>query len=230
MPPHISVIIPAHNEEKYIRPTLHSLKNQTYQDFETIIVANGCTDKTEEITRKRENERVKLIILPVANVSRARNYGASKAEGELLLFLDADTQLAPDALQKMNEQFTEGYAIATTTVKPDEETFPFSLIMTLKSLYLKNGLYKSCSGALLCRRADFDAVNGYDSGLNVMEHRKLIMKLIEKGRYRCIDTSVTTSMRRLKDWGLGKAALFWLTQRVKDKAGHLQESEYEKIR
>ncbi len=230
MVPHISIIIPAHNEEDYIRQTLHSIKNQTYQDFEVIVVTNGCTDKTEDLLKKRENERVKNFSLPTANVSRARNHGASKAEGELLLFLDADTQLAQDALQKMNNEFSSEYTVATTTVAPDDATFPFTLAMRFKSFNLKTGLYKGCSGALLCRRTDFDAINGYDSGLVVREHRKLILQLLEKGKYKCIDTSVTTSMRRLKNWGIGKVSYFWLQQWYKDKTGRLLSSEYEKVR
>ncbi len=230
MAPLFSIIIPAHNEEKYIRPTLRSIKDQTYQNFEVIVVANGCTDKTEEIIKKRENEKVLLLTLPVANVSRARNYGAGKAEGELLLFLDADTQLEEDALQKMRDKFTQDYAVATTRVEPDEKKLPFSTVMALKSLNLRSGFYKSCSGALLCRRADFDAADGYNSELNVREHRKLILKLLEKGNYQCINTTATTSMRRWKSWGLAKTTFFWLQQLIKDKTGKLSESAYERVR
>ena len=64
MDPKISVIIPAHNEENYIKKSLHSLKSQTYQNFETIVVCNGCTDNTEELVRKRSNERLKFFSLP----------------------------------------------------------------------------------------------------------------------------------------------------------------------
>ena len=52
MDPKISIIIPAHNEENYIKKTLHSIKQQTYQNYEAIVVSNGCTDKTEEIVNK----------------------------------------------------------------------------------------------------------------------------------------------------------------------------------
>src|SRR3989344_5762370 len=146
----ISVIIPAHDEEKYIRQTLHALKSQTFQNFEVIVVANGCTDKTEEVIKKRADSSLKLLTLSGANVSRARNYGAGKAEGEILVFLDADTQLAEDALQKIKSDFTPDYAIATTKVKPDEQHFPFTLAMMLKSFQLKTGLYKGSSGVLIC--------------------------------------------------------------------------------
>ena len=109
MNPTISVIIPAHNEENYIKKTLHSLKNQTYQNYEAIVVANGCTDNTEQIVNKRVNERLRLLSLPKANVSVARNAGALNAQGSILLFLDADTTLANNALKQIKEQFTENY-------------------------------------------------------------------------------------------------------------------------
>ena len=76
----LSVIIPAHNEENYIRNTLHSLKQQTFQNFETIIVTNGCTDKTEEIVKKRTNEKVKHFNINMANVARNRSNVASLGE------------------------------------------------------------------------------------------------------------------------------------------------------
>src|SRR3989344_7961209 len=104
MVPFFSIVIPAHNEENYIKSTLHSIKNQTFQNFETIIVANGCTDGTEETIKKRTNEKLRLLSLPKANVSVARNAGALNAQGEILLFLDADTQLAENGLQRMKEQ------------------------------------------------------------------------------------------------------------------------------
>ena len=88
MNPLFSIVIPAHNEEKYIKKTLHSIKNQTYQNYEVVVVTNGCTDKTEEIIKRRAGERLKHFSLNASNVSRARNYGASKAMGEILVFLD----------------------------------------------------------------------------------------------------------------------------------------------
>lgn len=230
MTPAISVIIPAHNEENYIRQTLHSIKNQTFQDFEIIVIANGCTDHTEEIIEKRQNEKIKLIKMPTANVSRARNYGASKADGKLLLFLDADTLLDPDALHKINQEFRSHHAVATTRVRADRSKLKYKLAMNFKNFYLQTGLYNGSSAALICRRADFDAVNGYDPEIIVREHRKLILKLKEKGQFTCINTIVTNSMRRFEQWGLTKSSLFWTKQWFKDKFGDLKKSEYEKVR
>ena len=141
MIPAISVIIPAHNEENYINQTLHNLKQQTFQNFETIVVVNGCTDKTEEIVTKRANEQIQLLKMSKANVSRARNHGASKAQGEILVFLDADTILDKDALQKITVDFTELHGVATTKVKPDVPNNKFKLFMNFKNIANKSGVY-----------------------------------------------------------------------------------------
>lgn len=226
----ISVIIPAHNEEKYIKRTLFSLLNQTFQDFEIIVVANGCTDKTEELVRKRGNKRLKLFSLTKANVSLARNFGAKMAKGELLVFLDADTLLNNDALQKINTTFRdEEIGVATSKVLPDSDEWKFRLAMMVKNGYNSTGIYKGCSGVLCCRADDFEDVKGYDE-LKVREHRKLILKLSAIGKYKCVDTYAITSMRRLKDWGLSGSTLFWAKQLVKDKWGDLKGSDYETVR
>ena len=166
----------------------------------------------------------------MANVSRARNYGASKAEGEILLFLDADTTLEPSTIHSIRHNFNDGHSVGTTKSKADEDLLKFKLMMGFKNFYNSTGLYKGCSGALICRRKAFDAVDGYDPTLAVKEHRKLLTKLIKHGNYTCVPTHVTTSMRRFKQWGVLKATLFWVGQWMKDKVGDLQDSTYEKIR
>lgn len=230
MPPKISIIIPAHNEENYLRPTLFSIKNQTFQDYETILVANGCTDGTERIAIKRADDKLKLFSLPQANVSLARNKGAEMAQGEILLFLDADTLLDPETLQKINQQFNESCAIATTKVKPDEDKLKYRFLMAAKNFYNLTGIYTASSGALACRKKDFQSVGGYDPELNVMEHRDLIRKLMPFGNKTCIRTYTTTSMRRFRQWSIPKTAVFWVKQWINSSFGGLKKSDYEKIR
>ena len=226
--PYISVIIPAHNEEKYIVETLDSLKKQEYPDFETIVVTNGCTDQTEDLIK--EQSSLIHLSLPVANVSRARNHGASKAKGSLLLFLDADTRLEKDALRKVATSFKNGVVVGTTKALADEKKLRYFLAMKLKNFYTKTKLYKGSSGVLICQRNIFDQVNGYDADLHVKEHRKLIEKMCKHGSYTCVNTYATTSMRRFKEWGLVRVTLFWVKQWVYDKVGDIRKSEYERVR
>src|SRR3989344_8803098 len=107
--PAISVIIPAFNEEKYLPTTLAALQKQTFSDYETIVVANGCTDDTEKILKNSKHHQLRHLSLPQANVSVARNAGALNAQGNILVFLDADTQLAHDSLQTIKDEFTANY-------------------------------------------------------------------------------------------------------------------------
>ena len=231
MDPKISIIIPAHNEENYIKKTLHSIKQQTYQNYEAIVVSNGCTDSTEEIVNKRTNDKLKHFSVTEANVSKARNFGAKFAYGENLLFLDADTTLEEDSLQKIKDNFTEKHVVATTKVQPEEKKFKFKFAMGFKNLYHSTNLYHGCSGALICRKDDFNAVKGYPE-IIVKEHRKLIINLKRhtNKNFKCLDTNVTTSMRRFKQWGLTKATTFWIKEWAKNYFSDLKDSDYEKIR
>ncbi len=250
----ISIIIPAYNEENYIRKTLHSLQLQTFQDFEIVVVANGCTDGTEEVVRTRVHQggKVRLHSLPRAQVSVARNYGAQEARGEVLVFLDADTQLDADALQRINLIFSSGmngsgrnsfdtnsrgedvkqrrYSVGTTRVRPDVATLQYRFLLWVKNVFIRSGLYKGCSGVLICRREDFMQVGGYDEWLAVREQRKLILLLLNVGGYVCVPVMATTSMRRFERWGFGKIFWFWVGKWLQDKFGDLHQGVYEKVR
>ena len=85
--PLFSVIVPAHNAEKFIEKGLHSIKNQTFTDYELIVVCDRCTDRTAEIAI---NYADKVLIRDFGLDGLARNAGIEAAEGEWLLFMDHD--------------------------------------------------------------------------------------------------------------------------------------------
>ena len=229
--PYFSIIIPAYNEEKYLRKTLHSLKGQTMQDFEVIVVANGCTDGTEDIVKKRVNEKMRLLSLAKPNVCVARNAGALNAQGKILIFLDADTDLDAQALAAIRQEFTQRHAIGTACVKPDDEQFKFKLVMGLKNVLMKAGVYQGFGGIVICHKEQFQSVQGYNPESTIKEHHHLRRKLRDKGTYICVSTTVTTSMRRFKEWSLLKASLFWMRQNIKFYARRpLEDGKYEQIR
>ena len=99
----ISVIVPTLNEEKYLRPTLQSLANQTYQDFELIVKDGVSGDNTVDIAK----EYADLVISEKdVSIGDARNQGAKRAKGDVLAFLDADTSLDKNALEIVAEDFS----------------------------------------------------------------------------------------------------------------------------
>jgi len=99
----VSIIIPAHNSAATIEETLQSVLNQTFKDWEAIIVNDGSIDKTEEIISGyvKKDKRIRYVAKNKSGVSAARNYGIDKAVNEWLLFLDADDLIKPDMLEKM---------------------------------------------------------------------------------------------------------------------------------
>ena len=102
--PAISVIVPAYNAEKYIVSCVESVRKQTFQDWEMVIVDDGSKDKTRELCDQcaANDERIRVIHLRKnAGVSNARNVGLSNAQGEYIAFLDADDCYEPHCLQTM---------------------------------------------------------------------------------------------------------------------------------
>jgi len=108
--PKISVIIPAYNVEKYVEKTLKSLIDQTFYDFEAIIINDGSTDNTEKIIKEvlqDANFQWKLINQDNQGVSAARNRGIIESKGEYICFLDADDYYHPSFLEKMYNKAKE---------------------------------------------------------------------------------------------------------------------------
>ncbi len=98
--PKVSVIIPVYNGEKYIKQTLFSVFEQTFKDFEVILVDDGSQDKTKEILKKY-NKKIRYIYQENKGTAAARNTGIKAAKGEYIAFLDQDDLWLP---QKLEEQ------------------------------------------------------------------------------------------------------------------------------
>jgi len=105
MKPTISVIVPVYKVEKYLEECIKSLVNQTYQNFEIILVDDGSPDRCPKICDlwMEKDSRIKVIHNRNQGVSNARNMGLDMAEGEYIAFCDADDQYEKDYLLKMQE-------------------------------------------------------------------------------------------------------------------------------
>lgn len=86
--PFFSVIIPAHNSAEYIEKGLESIRDQSFKDYELIVVCDKCTDNTAQVVEEYKPE--KLIKTEYGLDGMARNAGIDAAEGEYLLFMDDD--------------------------------------------------------------------------------------------------------------------------------------------
>lgn len=95
----VSVIMPAYNAEKYIEQAVQSVVNQTYPNWELLIINDGSTDGTVSYLNKIQHPAIRVIHQANKGVSSARNAGLSVANGEFITFLDADDVLPDSSLE-----------------------------------------------------------------------------------------------------------------------------------
>ncbi len=97
--PIISVVIPAYNAENTILETIASVRQQTFSDFELIVINDGSTDGTLELLHSIKDNRLQIFSYENGGLSIARNRGIAHATGEFISFLDADDLWSPDKLE-----------------------------------------------------------------------------------------------------------------------------------
>ena len=104
--PLVSVLIPVYNSEKYIGETIDSVLEQTFPDFELLLLDDGSEDKTAEIISGYTDERIKYILCPHDFINTL-NRGIDLAKGKYIALLDHDDLMMPDRL-KMQYKYMEG--------------------------------------------------------------------------------------------------------------------------
>ena len=108
----ISIIVPVYNVEKYLQDCLDSILNQTFSDFELILVDDGSTDRSGEICdeAQKNDSRVRVIHQSNGGLSRARNAGTKLARGEYIAYIDSDDVVHPDYLRLLLNNLLESHA------------------------------------------------------------------------------------------------------------------------
>lgn len=221
----ISVVIPAHNEEELLPATLDALNKQDFRDFETIVVTNGCSDRTADVVRGKCTQ---LFELEERGLGPARNLGAQKARGNLFLFLDADTILEPNALSIIAHTFKRRHSAGTLRGVPDRDKRPYRIIYFMKNFIHRTHVHHGSSGAILCWKDHFDAVGGFDNELYLRENSDLMKKLRRFGSYKYIrSTPAITSMRRYEKTGTSEMVLLWLKVWVLSNFSDIRNQTYE---
>ncbi|MBO9445912.1 glycosyltransferase [Ruegeria sp. R14_0] len=174
--PDFSIIIPARNMERFIAETLDSVCRQSAPSFEVICLDDGSTDSTREIIEGfvRRDARFSVRSGPAKGVSAARNLGLSLAQAPLVLFLDADDLLHPDALRLYSQALSSSGAVAALSgvqrisIQGDEMRGTDNRLLVpeqdqLAALLRKNFVVNG--GALALRTDVARQVGGYDTSL-----------------------------------------------------------------
>ena len=235
MRPEISIVIPAFNEEKYIKYPLDGIKKQTFRNFEIIVVDGGSTDRTREIVRKSGG---KVVIDKHNNISAARNLGAKLAKGDLIMFTNADTHASKDVLKIYWELFKDKNVVAASgPLIPLEETTRFIRFgYKFASVYLARISFAigkpAISGSnFIVRKSAFKKCGGFDESLVTYEDLDLTLRLSKTGKIKYVkNTVVATSTRRIVKWGVVRYILFNAGNVLRYNLFHKSKENYEPIR
>lgn len=204
-----SVIIPTLNEESYLPKILSDLVEQRQKNFEVIVVDCNSTDKTKERALSFSKDlSLQFYCVEKHNVSFQRNYGASKANGEYFLFLDADTRVNTNFTRNLYTNiFNKKGSIFLPTLITEEpsrkNTLLFKLINSVIELsqFLNKPL--SSGGSIFISRKLFFKINGFNENLYISEDHDLVQRARKAGAKAKIlkEVKVMFSLRRVKKEG-----------------------------
>lgn len=103
-----SIIIPVYNVEKYLKKCIESVLNQSYKNYEVIIINDGSTDESQKIIDSyKNNTKIKTILQKNKGLSISRNEGIKKVTGDYILFLDSDDFYEQDLLRTLNDNLED---------------------------------------------------------------------------------------------------------------------------
>lgn len=204
-----SLIVPAHNEQDYLPALLDTvgIARRNYNcgsnAIEVIVTDNDSTDKTAEIARAfgcvlvHEEKRV---------IAAVRNAGAAVARGEILMFVDADSQIHPNTFNAIDQAMLKNRIIAGSTgVHMDRMSLGIAMAyMVMVPMVWVTGMD---TGVVFCWRNDFEAIGGYNEQKLFAEDVDFLWRLKRLGKprgqrlIRVTSTKAVTSMRKFDRYG-----------------------------
>lgn len=186
--PTVSVVIPLYNAEKTIQATLDSVFQQTFSDFELIVIDDGSTDSSPEIVKVYSDKRLHLFSFANSGAAAARNQGIARAQGDYIALLDADDIWSADKLADQIEMLkknpevglvyswsdyidAEGNPVCPGKRVIPSENFDDTYGKLLVSNFLENG------STPLIRKQVLTDVGGFDESLKSSQDLDLYLKI-----------------------------------------------------
>jgi glycosyltransferase involved in cell wall biosynthesis len=204
MKPVISFIVPAYNEERLLGATLDALRaagRAAGEPYEWIVVDDASTDRTATIAAYHG---AALVSVAHRQIAATRNSGARQANGDWLIFVDADTIVNEAVLGAAIEALRGGAAGGGAAVEFDG-TVPLyaKLLLPVHVWWFRSaGLAAGCF--LFCTRNAFAAAGGFDEAFYGAEELVMSRALKRHGRFVVLRQAVTTSGRKLRTHSVGE--------------------------
>lgn len=147
--PFFSIVIPLYNKENFIQDTLKSVLNQSFQDFEVLIIDDGSTDKSLEKAKSVSDNRIRIFEQENKGVSEARNKGIKEANTNYIAFLDADDYWYPHFLEEMHKHIK---------ISPQQKVFACAIEFQIKDKTIPS-VYS------IEKKGGYQVVNYFESSL-----------------------------------------------------------------
>lgn len=202
--PKVSVIIPTYNRAHLIGRALKSVLNQTYQNFEIIVIDDGSTDNTEEIVKSFSGERIRYIRHKVnKGYPAALNTGIKAAKGKYIAFQDSDDEWFPEKLEKQMKIFEYAppevgvvYTGYWRIYEDDKKIYtPREEVTPKEGDVHKELLKRNFVGAptMIIRKECFERVGMFDEDLPQLQDWELLIRLSKYYNFKCVDEPLLTS-------------------------------------
>ena len=192
---HLSIVIPAFNEERLIEQCLQSISTSLAANYkpgfssEVIVVDNNSTDNTADLASQ---SGAKVVFEPVNQIGRARNTGAAAATGDWLLFVDADSLLNAGLLADILRLIEEGKSVGCGSII-QMQGLPWWANSTLQLWTVVSVRCRWAAGALVvCRSDAFRDVGGFNQELYAADEITLSQELAKWGRQRGLKFVILT--------------------------------------
>ena len=195
--PAISIILPTYKRAQVLGRAIRSILNQTFQDFELIIIDDNSKDGTEEIVRGFNSEKIKYVCQEEkTSPAIARNHGIQLAEGRYITFQDSDDEWMPN---KLARQFSElektppeigvVYCKSRVVTKKTEYYLPPEWITPIEGKIFRSLLRKSFIGSqmVMVKKECFEKVGLFNEQYAVYEDYDLFLRLSKLYLFRYID-------------------------------------------
>ena len=182
----VSIIIPAFNEEEYIANCLIAIQNQDFEDYEVIVVDNGSTDKTKDVVSLFRKVRF-VEQKAERGAGASKNYGADIANGQILLFIDADEVIGDGFIEQM---------IVPIMLREYAATIPYHLDNGDHTNHGEMGIRRNFTDGIF-RAIDKESFKGFDTKRGYADDKVDYLdgqiKKIEVPLYHIVSKSITKS-------------------------------------
>jgi len=181
-----SLVIPAHNEENYLPRLLDSVEvarerwRQGPGTIEVIVADNASTDHTAVFAEERG---CRVVGVEERRIASVRNAGAAVAEGEILCFVDSDSEVHPNTFNAIEGSLATGRVVAGAT-GVRMERWSLGIALTWALFMPMVWLTRMDTGVVFCRKEDFEVIGGYDERRFFAEDVQLLWDLRRVGRKR----------------------------------------------